>query len=218
MEANELTPTIPWLQCLKNNRMLTILLGFSVVAVTVEAIVIASLFPLKTIQLEIVEFQSSTNNFVKVAAAGEDISINQLVTSMFLRRFVVDREKIDKVTEQDRYARVIAMSTDELGADFQTVYGGQKALYYKQGFKRDIEITRDASLGYGIHQIEFKTFDTYDNKPSDKVLDNNRKATGEWVANLSYTMVDHEVNLDDLYLNPQGIVIDQYSLSRRKTE
>ena len=208
--------TLPWMQCLKNNRTLSILLIVALIAVLIQAIVIASLFPLKEKVLQIVEFKSGSNNFVTIAKAGEDISANELITVMFLRRFIIDRETIDKITEQDRYARVMAMSSEEKGRDFQKVYGGQKSLYYKKGFKREIEIALDSRIAKGIHRIEFRTYDTYDDKKKSVTLDNNRKPTGEWIAIISYSLQSHNVKTTDIYMNPQGIVIHEYSLSMRK--
>jgi len=208
--------TLPWMQCLKNNRTLSILLIVALITVLIQAIAIASLFPLKEKVLQIVEFKSGSNNFVTIAKAGKDITANELITAMFLRRYIVDREKIDKLTEQDRYARVMSMSSDAVGRNFQKVYGGQKSLYYKKGFKRDIEIALDSRLANGIHQIEFRTYDTYDHEKKSVILDNNRKPTGEWIATLSYTMESHKVKTTDIYMNPQGIDINEYSLSKRK--
>jgi type IV secretory pathway component VirB8 len=73
----------------------------------VLGIAIAAMMPLKSIQVEYVEFSSSGNNFVTVRSAGQDMDLRDVVNDISLRAYVVMREGVDQVTEKERYECVL---------------------------------------------------------------------------------------------------------------
>lgn len=210
-------PLAAYKQTLLLNKRLVYVVFFLVFALICAVVPYSFLFPLKEKQLEFVEFKSGTNNFVTIAKAGKEFTNKQLLISMFLRQYIVDREKVDKTTETIRYQRVLAFSGDSLKANFRQTHGGKKSNFHRKNFKRDIELKRDDALDYGLHQIEFVTIDTKDNKQSlSDTLKNRRASKQEWVATMEYIFDGQEVSFDEKHLNPLGLKVMQYSLSRRK--
>lgn len=202
-------PNIPWLTSLKMNRYLTILLVVQSVVILGMATSYVFLFPLKEKIPIIVEFSNGTNNFTIVQKGNEEIRSNANLNEMLLRRYITDRETVDKITEEPiRYPRVMAMSSSTVGADFRRVYGDKNiGLYFKEGFKRAIRITRSSSLAPGVFQIEFIATDTLDGRRGETL--------SEWVATMAYGYADQLVKFDDRLLNPVGLFISEYTLSRR---
>lgn len=202
-------PAAPWLTALKVNQRLIVALIASSVVNVVLAVCIASMFPLKKIEPVFVEFQSGLNNFVRINAPGEEMRASQTLISYFLRLYIHDRETVDKTTETEiRYPRVMALSGAEVGANFRRVYGDKNTgLFFRPGFKRSLLISRDTSLGPGIHQVEFVTVDSVDGKPGE--------ARTEWVATIGYEFSTQEVSFDDRLINPLGLFVSEYSLTRR---
>jgi type IV secretory pathway component VirB8 len=202
-------PIAPYIQAIKNNRLLTkvifilvILLIFSIGTNFYQA-------GLSTKEFIVIEYKSSSNNFVKIARAGDDYSRNEILIRATLRNYVEDRERIDRITEQERYARVVALSSDNVSDIFRTVYGGDKALVNREGFVRDIDIKSDSIISYGKHQIEFTTTDYEEDKPEEK-------KTNRWIATLSYQFKEQQVSEDIGLLNPVGLYVEEYRLSKKK--
>jgi len=208
-------PLAAYKQSITNNTLLTrVVMGLSVVVVLL-AVAIIMMMPLKEIQLEIVEFYADTNRFVKISKAGDDLTTNEVLIGKLLRTFVKDRETIDKQTESDRYARVFAMSSADLQQKFRSTYGDKKSLFYRRNFKRSIKIIRDDSLTRGIHQVEFETSDSMDDKPGTSEAIGKPKVN-YWVATISYHFESQEKTYEEALFNPVGIIVHEYSLSKRK--
>lgn len=203
-------PSMPWLQAVKTSR---ILLG---VVITLSLVIVAQgvsmsyLFPLKEKIPVFVEFQTGGNNFVVVEAASKNVRANQALLAMFVRLYVTSRERIDKQTETEiRYPRVVAMSSPKVSKNFKDIYGNKSTgLFFQEGFKRDVVITRDSSLANGIHQVEFKTIDTIEGRKGETI--------GEWVATVSYDFADQLVSYDERLMNPMGLFVTGYTLSKRR--
>jgi type IV secretion system protein VirB8 len=202
-------PNIPWLVSLKLNRFLTIIVVVQSFVIVGMATSYVFLFPLKEKIPIIVEFSNGTNNFAIVQKGNEEIRSNANLIEMLLTRYVTDRETVDKITEEPiRYPRVMAMSSPTLGADFRRTYGDKTmGLYFKEGFKRSIRVTRSSSLAPGVFQLEFVATDTLDGRGGEN--------KSEWVATMDYGFSDQLVKYDERLLNPVGMFISEYTLSRR---
>ncbi|SEP43202.1 type IV secretion system protein [Nitrosovibrio sp. Nv6] len=166
--------------------------------------------PVKVIEPVYIEFQSSGNTVARIERVGDSITRRAVVVGAESRRYVVDRETVDKVTESVRYPRVFAMSGPALAAAFRNQYGGKDGLLQREGFKREVEVTRDSTLGEGIHQVEIITRDTDKMKPAPVIQ--------HWVVTLTYDFHDQQASYDDGLLNPLGFVVSEYTISRRATK
>jgi len=201
-------PSIPWLQAVFNNRLLTVVIIILGLVVAAQGIAITALLPLKEIEPVYVEFQNATNSFVVVQRAGKNIRANQTLISMFLRSYVTSRETVDKITEADRYAFVVALSSPKVTENFKRFYGDKETgLYYQPGKKRRVHIIRDNALAPRIHQIELETIDTTDGEPGEE--------RQEWVITLRYGFYDQHVAFDNKLQNPLGLQIEEYSIVKR---
>lgn len=169
---------------------------------------LATLFPLKEKVPVYVEFQSGGNNFVRIARAGEDLTNNQALVALMLRKYVMDRETVNKIDEKQRYAQVFSMSTEGTADTFRKLYGGKDALVHQPGRKREVIIERDTALDYGISQVAFRTIDTNESKSSQEPVVN------KWVATIAYDFYPQLVNIDNKHLNPMGLFVTEYTLSR----
>lgn len=193
-------------QATRNNVLLTRVIVALLVAIVAMAFGYAAILPLKTTEWLVYEFSSSNNTFVRVARAGDEITANDALTSMLLRKYVMDRETINHVDEQDRYASVMAQSSSSVATNFKNVYGGENSPLNISGYQRAVLINRDSKLGKGLHQVEFTTTDTINGIKPD---------VRQWVATIAYTWSAQEVRADDITFNPAGLVIQQYSPAKR---
>ena len=204
------SPASPWIYANRNNRRLTIIvIAFALVIVT-QAVALVCLFPLKKVVPVYVEFKDGDSNFVIVERAEGKISANQNLISMFLRSYVVSRETVDKITEQNRYQYVMSLSGEKVATNFKRLYGNKSTgLYFQEGLKRAVNVVRDNPLGPGIHQVEIETVDTRDTKAG--------ATRAEWIVTIQYSFNDQQVKYNDRLKNPMGIFIEEYALTKRKT-
>ncbi len=219
MSDKHSNPSWPWLQAIKNNKILVVVVVIQGIAILCLSVALSTLYPLKTIEPIYVEFQHSTNSFMVVQRAGRKARSNELLIAMFLRSYVSSRETVDKITEDKRYPFVMALSGQKVGEVFRKVYGNkQKGLYYQKGLKRYIHIISDNPLGAKVHQIIVETTDIDENM--DKNNDGQADITkAEWIVTLRYAFYDQYVTLDPRkegthLLNPMGIQIEEYSIKK----
>jgi type IV secretory pathway component VirB8 len=108
------------------------------------------------------------------------------------------------------------MSDGGVFQSFKAAYGPPHGLYYKEGLKRQVKITRDSALSDGIHQIEFETRDFIEGRPGD--MQGAEPVKTEWVATITYAFSDKQVRANEAALdfNPMGLVITEYTIARRQ--
>lgn len=174
-----------------------------------------SLLPLKTIETKYVEFSSSDNNFVTIETAGKGIQSNQNLISLLLKKYVVDREKVNHIDESERYKYVYALSTDSVGTKFKTFYGGEKALVHKEHISREIVLGPVTPIAKNIVIIDFATVDTNYKK---KKLEGKKYKPVEhqWQATMKYRFSAQNVKEEDRELNPIGLFVTRYQASERR--
>jgi len=203
-------PRVPFLRLISMNRVLGWITFGLIGAIIALVIGILSLFPLKEKELVIVQLDPANNSRYILAKANEALQSNEALISSMIRTYVNDRETVDKITEADRYARVQAMSKDTVFRAFETVYANKDiSPLFQEGLKRSIQITNDRALAEGIHQVEFTRVDTHERTPSPQV------AT-KWVAMLKYGFADRKGTIEDKLLNPLGLFVVEYSLTKRQ--
>lgn len=200
--------SIPWIRAAKLNKILTVCLIGAMACIGALSISMSTLFPLKTTELMILEMKSEDENFVVLHRAGENLRANMPLVGKFLRAYVVDREKVDKVTEQVRYRQVAAMSSKAVKKNFRTFVEDKKiSPYLRPNLKRRIENVRDVPIAKGIHKITFERVDTYDHRPGQ-----DPKVTS-WEAVIHYKFLDQKVQYSKTRMNPLGLFVIEYTLT-----
>lgn len=203
-------PRIPFLRLMALNRALGLISLGQLVAIVALVVGILGLFPLKEKEVVIVQLDPANNNRYILEKADEKLRANASLIASMIRTYVNDRESVDKITEAHRYERVQAMSDETVFKAFLNVYSNKEiSPLFQEGLKRSILITNDRSLADGIHQVEFTRIDTQERTPSPQV------AT-KWVAVMKYGFADRKGTVEDKLLNPLGLFIIEYSLSKRQ--
>lgn len=163
---------------------------------------IVRILPLKEKEVQLVEFQSGGNNFVRIVNANKTLYTDDVLRSVSLRDYVVTRETVDKITEEERIKRIRFMSSPTVFENFKIT---NREMIVKEGFKRSIEIVRDTQVGPNIHSVEFKTVD----------LVNGHKRFNTWKAYLRFQAETlNDVPFEDRLINPTGLYVTEYHVSR----
>lgn len=198
--------SIPWLTAMKAAKVLA---WFAVAefVVIVFLIVWHQLNPVKVMEPIYVHFTSEANMIAKIERVSDAIARRSVVIGAEARRFVMDRETVDKTTEAERYPRIFEMSDAALAKAFREAYGGTESLFKREGFKRQVRVLSDSALGDGIHQVEIETTDTDKNNPTPLVQ--------EWIVTMTYEFRDEKKSYERGLLNPLGFVVTEYTISKR---
>ncbi|BBD10153.1 type IV secretion system protein [Desulfovibrio ferrophilus] len=191
---------------------------FFAVLILAQGLSMVALFPLKETRTEIIEFRSEGNNFVKIAKAEDDLTRNELLISRLTRGYVDDRNTVDHITDAVRFTTVRLQSSKKVFEAFQALMDSKrnkKSPMRNKNWRRAVNILRDnriGKIGSGVHQVEFQTIDTFDDKPNDPPIKQS------WVANMRYTFVEQELTKEEGLLNFAGFVVTDYNFSKRKTK
>ena len=171
-------------------------------------IAIILMMPLKTTQVKFVEFSSSRDNFFTVYPANISKSQEEYLVRTFLREYVRDRHSIDQITEKVRFEKILAATSQSQHQQFKDEY--RSVIDAMPGIKRLVQVASDIALAEGVHQVEFKTTDT---------TDDGRSAENNWIVAIQYHLVrDKKMNEQQLLLNPLGLEVTKYSISKRDTK
>jgi len=164
--------------------------------------------PVTVERIHVYEFTNGGTTFVKIAEDDGGVSLqqNEVLTEMFLRKYILDREPVDHINEEVRYPRVMALSSEEVGDAFASGYNCEDCLSNDPRFMRKVEIVRSGFLTDDIFQAELKITDAWDDKPEPPSF---------WVASLQFTREENKIRFDNRFQNPLGLDVIRYSLVER---
>ncbi len=168
-------------------------------------IAIATIMPLKEIQVRYVEFLSGKDIYFNMHPANISIEQKQELIKQALRNYVAYANISDRISARPRFAEVKAMSNAAVYAQMQAWYKNLHEALGQDG-TRDVNITYAQPVTNSIFEVEFETVDTIHNIESRRT----------WVAKLEYEVNDkHTINTSEATYNPLGIKIKQYHISER---
>lgn len=209
MTAAKDTVSLPWLTAQKAARVLAWVVVFQTLVIA-GLTVWHQLNPLTVREPVYVEFQTSGNMVARIERVPESIARSAVVVGSETRRFVVDRETVDRTTESERYPRVYAMSDALLAKQFRDTYGGVNSLLKRDGFKRAVQVVRDSALGEGIHQVEIVTTDS--ERPGTSPV------VQEWIVTMTYEFRTEAKSYEQGLLNPMGFTVIEYTITKRNKQ
>jgi type IV secretory pathway component VirB8 len=196
-----------------NNVLLSRVVVALTIIVIIEAIAIASLFPLKDTRVKVVEFIDGAANFVRVTEPGATIQGDAILVDYFVKKYVTERETWDRVSEAERLPYIRVVSSDKVWNDMRSLFTNSKSPHMRSDFKRAVKILRVSSVSQSIRQVEFETTDTYG---AGSVSQTTEKAV--WIATLKMSFAPRVVAYDEVDLNPLGLIVEEYSIAQRKNQ
>ncbi|MFC3230379.1 VirB8/TrbF family protein [Marinibaculum pumilum] len=175
--------------------------------------VVLGLFPLKSTEHVLVQFDQPSAQLVRLIPERIDRRTEELLTEDVLRRYVDDRETINLVDENLRYGWVQAHSTDRVYAEFRdrmTTSNADSPLneFAEKKLVREVHILSAGPVpgSSGTWQVEFTTIDRRDKTAVQR---------GEWVATMRVYRTAIEGVADRIRLNPLGLRVAGYAVRKR---
>lgn len=205
---------LPWVQTSRNNETLRMAFWLSCLVIIVLAAVIAVLIQTRQEKEYVfVEFPQPGNHLVRIAAAGRDISSNEVLTSATIRTYVYERELIDRQTEGERYTRVRAKSSPAVWNSFEKT---QRPLLEKfPGLTRQVIIHSDRRISDNAFDVAYSVIDRIDGKV-DPTTGKPWERRTNFEATITYNFAAQETTYEQRYDNPTGLLIEKWTRSKEE--
>jgi type IV secretory pathway component VirB8 len=183
-----------------------IMMGVAAFIILLQLVAIVIILPLKETKVQYVAFSDSANVSFRVIPTPLTKDQKVLLLRQALREYVTNRSAIDFATEAHRFRRVVAMSNNDVEEELRDDW---KRIEKDASFsRRDVKIISDIPIGRGVHQVEFKTTDKFQ----------EQKYENSWVVTISYKFMKQVVKEDNELLNPLGIVVTKYYQAKKQID
>lgn len=192
---------LTWVRASANNTTLRWIVCFALVVVAIQAVANTTLAIRHEKENYLYEVNTEGTHTVKIAKAGENLRGEELLILSICRALVADIETIDQGSFQDRNKRVEFMTTPEVYEDYED---RQRPLYQK-GIKRTVKLLGASRLGPKVVQVDYDITEYRDGKTATL-------PAKSWIT---YGFFDQEVEVDDRYINPIGLVATDYTPAPR---
>ncbi len=202
-------PRAPWQVAIELNRLLAVLCIFELGLIGF-LVVWHQLNPVTKQELDVVQFTTGANNFVRVIRAGKDVASREALVAMEAERYVMLRETINRVDDDSRYKTIRAMSVDKVWNAFKNT---GSVLLRQDGLKQEIFIVQNSKLANGAHQVEFQL-----RRYIDGMDDRSKVKCQNWLASMAYSFQDKNVVMNDVVKAFSGFTVEEYSLSKRSDD
>lgn len=193
-------------------RFFAILIMLLTAVIIALAILIISLFPLKTYKVMFLSTKSKEEQIYQVEPLTVNTKAFDLVTESLVKQYVISRESIDFQTDRPRVEFVYWLSTEQVGQDFRNIM--DKDINPESPMKR----LKDYNLKRGVKvivvnflkkdqlQVDFNVY--------EYIRNTGQIATKtEMRAIVSIKYVASKIKASDEYMNPLGLQVTDYSLA-----
>jgi type IV secretion system protein VirB8 len=183
-----------------------------VLTIIVEAIAIATLFPLKEKELYFVEFKSSQENYVVVRKANTEMLSNKALLHSEIEGYIIARENINQIDDIRRYTQIIRLKSSEtVYKSFLNSYQANRELWNIEGFKRKCNIKSISDILFEPTANEFIAIAEY--SLTDEYENGTEPVTRWYKVTVRYNFTDQKISTENLTLNPLGTNIIGYAIT-----
>ncbi|WP_321778818.1 type IV secretion system protein [Sulfurimonas sp.] len=183
-----------------------------IIVIIIEAISIATLFPLKEKEVFFVEFKSSQENFVVVKKANATILSNKALLHNEIEGYIIARENINQIDEVRRYTQIVRLkSNDSIYKTFLNSYQANKGLWKLEGFKRKCKIKSISDVLFEPQANEYIAIAEY--SLTDEYADGAASLKRWFKVTVRYNFINQKISTENLTLNPLGTNIIGYAIT-----
>lgn len=116
---------------------LVVLLSFISLALIVALIV---LLPLKKTEHHFIDFANQDKHYAIIQKADGNLASNEALVRSLVGQYVLDRESINHIDDQERYEVVRLQSNPQVWQVFESLVASKNSIYTAQQLTRDIHI------------------------------------------------------------------------------
>lgn len=201
-------------KAMKQNRLLGLLLFFTIILSLCLGTAIVLMTPLKRVEPYFIPITEHGKNHYYDIVSVKSLKRAALfeITRDYLKRYVVDRHTINGASEFIGFKRIKAQSNSDVFQKMKGEYDRFKEAM--PNVTREIEIINDLQLEPYHHQVTFKTIDKDEN---------GKKAEREWMVNIRYQLAGFnapsiKIPVEEINENPNplGLKVIAYTWTKRR--
>jgi type IV secretion system protein VirB8 len=190
-----------------SNRMAWMIAGGAAIIAVLEAVTLALLMPLKTVEPYTLMVDRTTG-YVQALKPLDRTTItpDSALTQSFLVQYVIARESFDLATVNADYRKVMLLSADPARSSYlkqmQVSNPESPLVLYPRSTIIEARVKSVSPLGANAALVRFDTVRTDANGQS--------RSLGSWVAIVRYRYSNAAMSVEDRYVNPLGFQVTSY--------
>ncbi len=194
-------------------------LGFNVgmvITIIFLLIVLMQLFPLKRVEVALVELNPASNQIVTIKPLNPKIPGFQVLLETISKKFIINLLSIDAISQRARFIEAFSMMDSKPISEFNKNRIENKAIekFLAEGLVRNI-IVESCDPIEGLTNNVYKyscEFIQRDTKTNSQEL----KSEKQLRAYIAFTLRENEVKINDKYNNPLGLFVIEFSIKERE--
>ncbi|REC93327.1 virB8 family protein [Kushneria indalinina] len=197
----------------KSKLAFKIAMGAGAIAV-VEAIALASLVPLKTVEPYVIRVDNATGFTDVQRPLADAVDTNEAMNRFFVRTYVNARESYDWNSIESDFSRVRLMSTADVFSRYSNIVQSDEGVLEVLGERARavVNIKNITFIDSGkqtVAQVRFsKSFQSNDGTPL------TGRSGGEWLASLTFNYPNADLSDVERAINPLNFRVNSYRLDR----
>lgn len=162
------------------------------------------LLPLKEKEPYLVAFSNNEQNFANVQKADFSITANEALKRQLVGAYILGRETINRIDDQQRYELVRHQSSLNVWRNFEALMEDQKSIYTNESLTRSVKIVNIS--------LKNKTYATAD---VEITLYQNGKIESikRYIISLIYSFEPINFDFKSLPINPTGFIVSKYAVT-----
>lgn len=178
---------------------------------------IVGLLPLKEIKPMLIGVSDESKQVIRIEPIQRGTQGTNLLIEKLLMHYVKQRETIDGITESARLHEVAHMTNNKLWTDhwnFIKTDNPKSPLkaFYDNNLRREVHVKRCTSLhatAANTYRLEWVSIDTRQGQEVKRQ---------SWVTTLVVTYESQNVRVEDQYINPLGLKVTHYTISKKEDD
>ncbi|WP_394996094.1 type IV secretion system protein [uncultured Helicobacter sp.] len=176
--------------------------------IAILIILIISLFPLKEKEPYLVGFSNATQNFVHIEKANETITTNDALLRNLIGSYIINRETINNIDDEERYEIVRTQSSTKVWKIFENIVAQESSIYGNSNLTRSVKVINIAKFknGYANAEVSISLY-------ALGTLQSQKR----YRITLTYKFNTLNIDFESLPKNPTGFEVQEYAVTEIAT-
>jgi len=195
--------------------LMLICIGLFLVCLGLSSALVVTI-PLKEIRPMILTLSDQKNQVLRVEPIEKNVKGIQLITEKLAMRYVELRETFDFVTDNERYVELQNLSSSTLFEAYWQMIKPEnpkspRKKFLENKLTRSVHIKNCISLApsaANTYRIEWESIDCREGQEVDRK---------QWISTMAFRFEEREVRYEDQYINPLGLMVTNYTISKKES-
>ena len=181
------------------------------------AATIVGILPLKEIKPMLIGVSDESRQVIRIEPIQQGTQGVDLLIEKLLMHYVKQREIIDGITESSRFQEVANMTSSKLWTEHWNFIKTDNPksplkMFADNNLRREVHVKRCTSLqatAPNTYRLEWVSIDTRQGQQVKRQ---------SWVTTLVVTYESQNVRVEDQYINPLGLKVIHYTISKKEDD